>query len=97
MRQIIPLEPLRNQTLTTSLKGQAVKIHVYEGDVNLFVDISLNDVYLLQGVIARDAVYLIRETYRGFLGDLFFFDTQGAEDPRYSGLGSRWVLIYEFN
>jgi hypothetical protein len=37
---------------------------------------------------------MVRETYLGFIGDLSFTDTQGTSDPVYTGLGSRFVLLY---
>jgi hypothetical protein len=45
-------------------------------------------------VLCRDLVYLVREAYLGFTGDLTFIDAEGADDPQYSGLGSRWQLVY---
>ncbi|WP_321900039.1 hypothetical protein [Paraburkholderia heleia] len=27
-------------------------------------------------------------------GDLAFMDMQGADDPQYTGLGSRWLLVW---
>jgi len=30
----------------------------------------------------------------GFLGDLFFFDTQGSNDPTYTGLADRYLLAF---
>jgi hypothetical protein len=32
--------------------------------------------------------------YQGFEGDFAFVDTQGSDDPVYTGLGSRFVLVY---
>lgn len=42
---------------------------------------------------------LINRQYLGFVGDFMFVDTQpdpvtGSADPQYSGLGTRWQLIY---
>lgn len=42
---------------------------------------------------------LINRQYLGFVGDFMFIDTQpdpitGSADPQYTGLGSRWQLVY---
>ncbi len=48
----------------------------------------------MNGVLCRNLVYLVREAYLGFTGDLTFMDTEGGDDPYYTGLGSRWLLVY---
>lgn len=37
---------------------------------------------------------LLNRQYLGFVGDFMFIDTQGQDDPQYTGLGTRWQLIY---
>jgi hypothetical protein len=49
---------------------------------------------VIAGVLCRNLVYLVREAYLGFAGDLAFVDTAGSDDPQYTGLGSRWQLLY---
>lgn len=48
----------------------------------------------MAGVLCRNLVYLVREAYLGFAGDFAFVDTAGSDDPQYSGLGTRWQLLY---
>lgn len=48
----------------------------------------------MAGVLCRNRVYLVREAYLGFRGDLAFVDTAGNDDPQYAGLGTRWPLLY---
>jgi hypothetical protein len=36
----------------------------------------------------------VRDLYLGFSGDLFFADTQGTNDPYYTDLGTRYLLVY---
>lgn len=95
MNLAIPLTPVAAQTLTVTLANQRVRLVVYEKAFGLFVDVYSNDALVIAGVAARNLTYIVRSAYLGFSGDFFFYDTQGAEDPVYSGLGSRFLLIYE--
>lgn len=92
--QLIPLEPVASQTVTTTLGGQRVRLDVYQKAFGLFVNVYANDVLVIGGVIARNLTRVVRSTYLGFAGDFFFYDTQGELDPYYDGLGSRYVLLY---
>lgn len=95
--QIVPLQPVPSQTLTTTLGGQSCTINVYTKGIetpHLYLDLSVSGVLVLSGVICRNATAIVRNTYFGFVGDLAFYDTQGSTDPAYSALGSRYVLAY---
>ena len=48
----------------------------------------------MAGVLCGNLVYLVREAYLGFAGDLDFVDTAGDDDPQYSGLCTRWQLLF---
>jgi len=63
----------------------------------VFLNLRLNDELVLSGALARNNVGLIRgycATEPVFLGELSFTDTQANEEPRWDGLGSRWLLLY---
>ena len=49
---------------------------------------------MIGGVIAGNLNVIVRSAYLGFVGDLAFIDTQGSDDPVYTGLGARWILTY---
>jgi hypothetical protein len=91
---IIPLSPAPAQTVTTTIGDQRIRLNVRTRAFGLFVDIYVNDVLVLGGILARNLNRLVRSAYLGFIGDLFFFDTQGTSDPSFDGLGGRFVLIY---
>ena len=38
---------------------------------------------------------LVREAYLGFTGDLFFVDTQGNDNPDYTGLDGRFLFLWD--
>jgi len=91
---VIPLTATPSQTLSVLLAGQNCQIAVYQKTTGLYLDLSINDSPLKVGILCHDRVELIRHAYLGFAGDLAFFDTQGTDDPQYSGLGARWQLVY---
>jgi len=92
--QIVPLQSVPSQTFAITLGGQPCKIDVITRGDGLYLNLYVNDVLILGGVAARDRVRLVRDAYLGFVGDLYFFDTQGVSDPQYDGLGARWQLRY---
>ncbi|MFJ3048517.1 phage baseplate plug protein [Herbaspirillum chlorophenolicum] len=90
----IPLSAVASQTVNVLLGGQNCTIKVFQKSTGLFVDVSVNNVPVVQGVIALNRNLIVRYPYRGFIGDLAFIDTQGAEDPIYTGFGGRFVFMY---
>jgi hypothetical protein len=92
--QIIPLKAVPNQTLTALLANQNCRISVYQKFFGLYVDLAIGAVPILNGVIAQQANRIVRYAYLGFIGDLVFFDTQGSNDPDFTGLGSRYQFVY---
>lgn len=91
----IPIQDVPSQTLNVNLANQAVTLKIYQKSTGLFVDVYVSGALVAAGALAREAVPLVREAYRGLVGDLVFFDTQeGGLDPQLGGLGTRWVLNY---
>ena len=91
----IPLNPLPSQSLSLQLGVQSCQINVRQRRTGLFVDLYVSDSPIALGMKAIDRKYLVRAAYTGFIGDLFFVDTQGEQDPYYTGLGSRWQLAWD--
>lgn len=94
MTQVVPLLAVPSQTLTVRLGSQPCTLHVYQKSTGLYVDLYASDVLIIGGVVARNGVRIVRDAYLGFVGDLAFADTQGADDPESTGLGTRWILAY---
>lgn len=92
---LVPLVAVPSQTLTVQLGAQSCRINVRQRRSGLFVDVYVADAPICLGVKALDRNYLVREAYVGFVGDLFFADTQGSADPSYDGLGSRFMLAWD--
>jgi hypothetical protein len=92
--QVVPLQPIPNQTLQVQLAGQACTINVYQQAYGLYVDILVGTTPIVQGIIGLNGNLIVRDTYFGFSGDLEFLDTTDNSDPVYTGFGTRWFLVY---
>lgn len=92
---IVPITAVPAQTFTVQLNNQNCSINLYQKSTGLYFDLALNNQTIVQTMICLNLVGLVREAYLGFIGQLFFFDTQGTNDPTYDGLGSRYVLVYQ--
>ena len=91
---VIPLSPVPNQTLQVVLNGQQCTIGLWTKRTGMYLDLYVNNVLLLGGVPALNMTKIVRDGYLGFIGDLYFYDTQGNSDPTYDGLGTRYTLFY---
>ena len=92
--QQIPVQSVPVQNLKVVLGGQNCELLIYQKTQGLFVDVSANGVAVVNATIARDSVPLVSRNYVGFLGNVLFIDTQGNDDPFYTGIGSRFTLVY---
>ena len=95
MAQAIPLRSVAAQEFNVVLGQQACTLKIYQKSAGLFMDVYLSGKPLIVGVLCRDRSRIIRSQYLGFAGDMYFVDTEGEQDPQHTGLGSRWVLVYE--
>jgi len=91
---IIPINPYANQDLTVMLSGQKCQITIKQKSTGVFIDVTANNVLMIQGQICIDRVPVLFSDYRGFIGTLQFEDTQGKEAPICTGFGTRWQLAY---
>lgn len=92
--QIIPLQPIPSQRLQIVLGNQNCQIAVYMKGDHIYVDVNSNGAIISTTVLAMNMVPLVPTCYLGFQGNLFFIDSQGTNDPVYTGLGSRYQLLY---
>ena len=92
--QQIPIQPIPSQSVSVVLNGQNCQINIYQKGQLVFIDLNSNGVDIVTGVLAHNVNPLVCIKYTGFLGNLTFVDTQGNDDPQYTGLGTRYVLIY---
>lgn len=92
---IIPLTAVASQRLSVLLAKQNCQIAVYQKSNALYLDLSINNAPIIQCNVCKDRVAMAAEPYLGFVGSLTFVDTLGLDDPVYSGLGSRYLLVYQ--
>lgn len=93
--QVIPITPVAAQSFTIQLNSQNCAISLYQKSTGLFFDLAIDGNPIVTTMICLNLVGLIRESYLGFNGQLAFVDTQGNSDPDYTGLGSRYQLVYQ--
>lgn len=100
---IIPTTAERAQVLNVSLNGQNCDIWIYQKSTGLYVDLYVDTTLIIGGVLCLDRNKIVRSAYLGFIGDLFFYDTEAfanaagqftASDPVWSGLGTQFLLYY---
>lgn len=93
---LIPLQAVPAQTVTVRLNDQVCQLNVYQKFFGLFCDISVNNTLIIGGVICLDRNRIKRSVYLDFDGDLAFIDTQGTQNPDYTGLGpdGRYRFVY---
>ena len=92
--QVIPLQAVPSQTINVVLNGQNCRINVFAKSTGVFFDLYVNDVAIVLARICNDRCPLVRYPYLNFVGDIFFKDMQGGDDPQASGLGGRFILCY---
>lgn len=93
---VVPLQPLPNQTLQVQLNNQPCTIEVVQFAYGLFMTVYVGSTIIIATVLCENFNRIVRSSYLGLLGDFVFLDTQGTDDPIYTGLGSRFQLLYLF-
>jgi hypothetical protein len=109
---VVPLQPVPYQTVAVTLNNQSVQLDVYTLQASalaavvgtalvspppLFMDVLVNNLPIIGGVICQNLNRIVRSLYLGFVGDFTFLDNSGnGLDPSYAGLGSTFSLIYLF-
>jgi len=81
----IPLQPIPNQSVSFLLNGKSYTIDVDTRLENIYISIFQDGEYVLRNRALR--------AYAPVGFDLQLADTLGTDDPVYTGLGSRWLLM----
>jgi len=98
--QQIPLAAEPSQQLSITLDNQACAINVYTLGAKLYMDLAFNGTNVIN---TRPCLYgnlMLQDAgYYGFAGDFTWVDTNAGPtvpptDPVFSGLGTRYQLIY---
>jgi hypothetical protein len=94
MAEVVPIQPIANQTLQAQLGGQSCVIEVQQLQYGLFFTLFVGNTLIVAPTICQNKNRLVRLAYLGFVGDFTFVDMMGTDDPIYTGLGSRFLLVY---
>lgn len=92
--EVISLSKEPSQIVKTILGNQQVQILLQQKRQGLLVDVNMNGVDIVTGVIALNETPMVCREYIGFPGNLFFVDLEGKSDPTYDKLGERFNLVY---
>lgn len=92
--KIIPLIAEPSQKLSVLLDGQNCQISIDQKGDFMYLSLAVNNGSVINSVICRDRIKMVPYAYLPFVGNLAFIDTQGTDDPNYSGLGDRFKLVY---
>lgn len=88
------MNALPSQRLNAQLGNQPCTIDIYQKLTGLYLDLKVNDAAIVTGALCLEGNFLVRDAYLGFVGDLMMVDTQGTQDPDYTGLGGRFSLLW---
>jgi hypothetical protein len=91
---IVPVQAVPSQTFSILLANQSCRINLADRQGRMFMDLLVNDALVVGGVLCQNENRIVRSLYFAFSGDFEFYDTQGDTDPVYTGLGSRYLLLY---
>lgn len=91
----IPLTAVASQRLSIVLGGQNCQINVFQKPDLMYLDLAIDGLSVIRTHACRNRTrMLLAARYYGFIGDLVFEDIIGDADPVYTGLGTRWFLLY---
>lgn len=91
----IPIKPIPAQVLSVVLSQQRCTITLQLRGNHLYFSLEVDGIQTVRNRIVRDRVTLSGDECLGLAGQIYMADTQGKSDPEYTGLGSRWLLMYE--
>lgn len=93
---IVPLDQISNQTFSITLGSQSCQIKIdSKGEWGVFASVWVDDTPIVQSALCINRVGIVRYAYTGFVGELYFVDTQGSDDPDYTGFSDRFLLVYD--
>lgn len=94
MSLVVPLSPFPSQVVSTTVDGQQVTLTLRQLSTGLYANVVSNNAEVVGLVICENENRIVRNGYLGLQGDFIFVDTQGEDDPYFTGLGSRFQLVY---
>ena len=90
----IPIKSMPSQKLSVVLGKQNIIIELAWRNNWLYAMVRVGKVDVVCSRLCLNREPIVREQYRGFVGELYFDDQQGNQDPEFSELGSRYKLFW---
>ena len=90
----IPIKPVPSQKLSVMLGAQNTTIELAWKNNRLYATVSIGSIDVVCSRLCLNREPIVREQYRGFIGELYFDDQQGSQEPDFVGLGSRYKLFW---
>lgn len=81
----IPLSPVPNQEVSAMVAGAAHTFTINARRGALYLSVFRDGQYILRNRVLR--------SFAPVTGGFQIIDSEGDEDPRYDGLGTRWQLL----
>lgn len=90
----VPLQATESQTITILLNNQNCQINIYQKSTGLYLDLFKDNNVIIRTRLCVDRIPIIRNCSSGFVGELYFVDSSGNQNPDYLGLGTNFRLYY---
>ena len=98
MANLVPTLAVPSQKLKTTLNGQVVELAIYQLRYGMFMNVTIDGTLEIGAVVCQNRNRIIRSAYLnenvGFAGDFMWNDLEGSSDPYYTGLRTRYQLLY---
>lgn len=91
----IPVNSVPNQRVSVPLSGHQFDLDIIQRSTGLYMDVTMDGVLMIAGVLCQDRTWIIRYPIYQSPGDFAFVDQTGKNDPDYTGIGLRYLLIYQ--
>ncbi len=90
----IPIRSIPGQMFLVVLNGQNCYFKILSRRGHLFCGLTIDETPVFDGMVCRDRLPLKQSRVQPLIGNVAFFDTEGEEDPRWKGLGTRFRFVY---
>lgn len=91
----IPLSQIPNQIVSAVVNDQAFQIEVRQLGGSIFTTTTVDGELIASTVRAVANGSITPWPSSAVNTQVIWVDTQGEDDPQYTGLGDRWVLAFE--
>lgn len=91
----IPLSPVPFQTVSAVVNGQKYTVTVRQMGGFLYTSVSVDGTPVVSNLLAVENGRVIPFAQPVAKTMLYWIDTKGRSHPHYTGLGDRWLLVFE--